>query len=142
VCREAGDRRGEVHALWWLGRTDLEAGELAAARARFGDVLTTFRDFEMHEELADCLEDHATLAYLDGEPTAAVRIAGATDQYRRRRDLVLSPFGQRRWEARLRALREALPEAAFSQAWTRGQTTELGDAIELARSLATEKAAQ
>ena len=75
VCREAGDRRGEVHAVWWLGRTDLEAGDLAAARGRFGDVLRTFRDFEMREELADCLEDHAILTRMEATAHTAVCLA-------------------------------------------------------------------
>ncbi|HEY6513234.1 MAG TPA: hypothetical protein VI032_14710 [Burkholderiaceae bacterium] len=139
LSREAGDRRGEVHALWWLGRTDLQAGDLDAARGRFDDVLQTFRDFEMREELADCLEDHAILACLDGEPATAARLAGATHEFRRRRDLVLSPVGQRRWEQRLRTLREALPEAAFNEAWTRGRNTEIDDAIAAAQAHATDR---
>ncbi len=34
ICREAGDRRGEAHALGWLGKADLEAGDVDEARRR------------------------------------------------------------------------------------------------------------
>ena len=126
---------------WWLGRAELEAGDLGAARGRFGDVLRTFRDFEMREELADCLEDHTVLACLDGDPQTAVRIASATQAYRQRRGLVLSPFGQRRWDRRLRMMREALQEPAFSAAWTEGGATELDDAISAVRALSSSEPA-
>jgi len=141
VCREAGDRRGEAHALWWLGRADLEAGDLAAARSRLGDALRTFRDFHMHEELADCLEDHAVLASRDGQPETAIRIASATQDYRRRLDLVLSPHSQRRWNSRFEALRAGLPEPAFARAWDEGRVAALDDAIGAAQTLSAASAA-
>jgi tetratricopeptide (TPR) repeat protein len=136
VCRQAGDRRGEVHALWWLGRADLEAGLLDQARTRFGDALRTFQDFVMREEMADCLEDHAVLASRGGQVSTAVRIAAATFEYRRRLDLVLSPYGQRRWDARMQSLRSGLPETEFTRMWDEGRDADLGEVIRVAQSLA------
>ena len=141
VCRDAGDRRGEAHALWWLGKTDLDAGELVAARRRLGDALRTFRDFEMREELAECLEDHAVLAGRQGEAVIGLRIASTVHEYRRRLDLVRSPHRQRRWQASVEALQVAVPGPAYVRAWDEGRTADLEAAIGAALALHTEFAA-
>jgi predicted ATPase/class 3 adenylate cyclase len=121
ICRDAGDRRGEARALWWLGRIDLEVDDLAPARQKLGTVLQVFHDFAMHEEWADCVEDHAMVALRDGLWAPAALIAGAAQQYRQRLGLVLAPHGQRRWAARQEALRVAMPRTVFDQAWQDGQ---------------------
>jgi tetratricopeptide (TPR) repeat protein len=129
ICREAGDRRGEAHALCWLGKLDLEAGIIDVARRRLGEALQTFRDFEMHEELVDCLEDHAELARCMGNAELAARLAGAAWQYRGRLDLVRPPKGELRWQARLAALRSARPEPMFTAAWEAGSRTHASTAV-------------
>ena len=131
VCTEAGDRRGSTKAQWWLGRLDLEAGELTAASARLREALQTFLDFEMRKPLAECLEDHAMLALHQGAPADAVLLAGAAMAYRQSFDLVRSPYGQRLWQARLEKLRAGLKAPEFATAWERGQMIPLGDALGL-----------
>jgi len=135
VCREAGDKRGEAHALWWLGKADLEGGELVAARSRLGDSLQTFRDFEMREELVECLEDHAVLAALQEEPEVGVRLAATAQAYRSRLDLVRSPHGERQWHTRLEILRTGLTVERFTEGWNVGSEDELETAIRAARTL-------
>ena len=137
VCSEAGDRRGSALAQWCLGRLDLQAGELAVAIGRLAETLQTFRDFEMREPLAECLEDHAVLAGRQGEPVTAVRVASAAQEYRLRFDLVRSPHSQRRWQQRFEALRASVPDAVFASAWEQGQNTGLDAAIRLAKDRAT-----
>ena len=141
VCREAGDRRGEASAIWWLGKADLEQGQFAAARSRLGDALRTFRDFEMREALAECLEDHAVLASQQGEPAIGVRIASTVQEYRRRLDLVRSPRGQLRWDVRFESLRAGLPEPEFARAWDEGRVAGLEEALRAALALHAEVAA-
>lgn len=135
VCCAAGDRRGEAHATWWLGRADLDADDAAAAKVRLGQALETFDDFAMREELADCLEDHAILACLIGVPDVAIRLAGATHEYRRRLGLVQSPHTRKRWHARFDALGMTLPKTAFESAWDEGRAMDLHGATVLAHAL-------
>jgi non-specific serine/threonine protein kinase len=137
ICREAGDRRGEAHALCWLGKMDLEAGDLEAARRRLGQALQTFRDFEMREELVECLEDHAELARRMGNAELATHLAGAAGQYRGRLELARSQRGELRWQARLAALRSTLPEPRFSAVWEAGSGTEASNAVRDAQSFFT-----
>ena len=139
VCSEAGDRRGSTQAQWWLGRLDLDSGELVSAASRLLEALQTFRDFEMREPLAECLEDYAVLVQLQGAqalqvaPATAVRLASASQAYRLSFDLVRSPQSERRWQVRLVALRASLSPAAFDEAWELGRETAAAEAISLVR---------
>ena len=101
VCREAGDKRGEANALRWLARVDLQAGDLASARARLSDALRAFRAFEMREELLGCLEDHAEVAEAEGKREIAVGLVAAAARSRER--LCLDPFAA--WRAALAGAR-------------------------------------
>jgi len=138
VCRDAGDRRGEAHALWWLGKANLYAGDAHSALTHLGNALQTFRDFEMWEELTECLGDHSHLARQLGELETGVRIASTVQEYRRRLQLVRSPHRQRRWEASILALRSSLPEPAFASAWDEGRTADLESVIRAALALKAE----
>jgi predicted ATPase/class 3 adenylate cyclase len=135
ICNEAGDRRGVAHAKCWLGKLDLAAGELEAARSRLGEALQAFHGFEMREELVDSLEDHAELALRMGNARLGVRLAAAAEEYRRRLELSRSPKGQWRWQARLDALRAALPGREFAATWAAAGRIELGVAVRDAQTL-------
>ena len=125
VCREAGDRRGEAHARYWLGKIALQAGEVDVARRELSDAVLAFRDFEMREELVDCIEDHVELAQRTGRAELGARLAGAAQQYRARLDIARAPKAQQRWLARVAALRLALSEPTFDSAWDLGGRGEL-----------------
>ena len=129
ICREAADRRGEAHALGWLGKTDLAAGNVEAARSRLGEALQTFRKAEMREELLDSLEDHAELARRIGNLELAVHISAVAENYRGRLDLARSPKGESRWQARLAALRSALPDVLFADIWEEGSHADFSAAV-------------
>ena len=135
VCRDAGDRRGEAHAQYWLGKMDLQAGDLDGARRRLGEALLAFREVEMREELADCLEDHAELAHCQGHAQAAVRLAAAASAFRARLAIARSPRAERRWQARMAALHAALAAPQFGAVWDAGSRLELGTALHEAQSL-------
>jgi len=134
VCREAGDKRGEANALWWLGKADLQGGDIASARSRLGDALRAFRAFEMWEELLGCLEDQAALAYAEGRADAAVHLAAATTVSRDRLRLERPPGSGQRWQVQLDALHQAIAGAAFDEAWNEGRDWPIDRAIRSALS--------
>lgn len=141
VCREAGDKRGEANAQWWLGKVDLRQGDLAAARQRLGDAVVAFRGFEMHEPMLGCLEDQAELARLEGDPLLAVRLAALVGKVRERLNLARSPRNEQRWRDELDRLRAAVDPAEHAAAWATGAEWEIDQAIAAARArLAAEPA--
>ena len=129
VCRDAGDKRGEANALWWLGRADLQAGDLASAKSRLADALQAFRSSEMWEELLGNLEDHATLAAVDGRAETAVHLASAASMSRDRLRLARSPRGEQRWRAQLESMRQRMTSADFQSAWNEGCEWQIDQAI-------------
>jgi predicted ATPase/class 3 adenylate cyclase len=134
VCREAGDKRGEANALWWMGKIDLRTADLASARNRFNDSLRAFRAFEMWEELIGCLEDHALLALAEGRASAAASLAAAAAAPRGRLGLQRTPRAERRWEECVSAIRSALGAAEFESAWDRGTEWQIDAAVQCAES--------
>lgn len=132
VCRDSGDRRGEANALRWLGKTDLKRGDLHSARAKISEALRTFDEFEMREEMVDCVEDFAEVALREGRSEEATQLAGAADQARSRLAVARPPREERLWQDLLERLREALPRVDFDVAWHEGQRWETKDAVQAA----------
>jgi predicted ATPase/class 3 adenylate cyclase len=141
VCREAGDKRGEATALWWMGRVDRVRGDGHAARVRLGGALRAFRAFEMHEELLGCLEDHAALWHSLGQDSEAVRMLAAVDTSRRRLALTRPPRAEARIRASVASLRASLGDAAFDAEWSAGINREIGEAAAAALAVAPEEEA-
>ncbi len=141
VCRDAGDKRGEANALWWLAQ-----GRPAVRRPRVGAGaalamrLRAFRAFEMREELLGCLEDHAELAEAEGKREVAVGLAAAATRSRERLGLPRSPRGELRWQALLGRLRRAMTEGPFDSAWDDEQRWQIDEAIGQALSARLERA--
>jgi predicted ATPase/class 3 adenylate cyclase len=117
VCSEAADTRGAAHALLWLGRAALRRAELAAAGRQLGEALTAFRDFDMREELLDCLADHAVLAQASGATELAARLAATATRLRDRLGLARPPRLEQLWQVHLQTIREAAGGKAFDAAW-------------------------
>lgn len=134
VCREAADKRGEANALRWLGKTDLQAGELACARARLDQAMRAFRAFEMWEELLGGLDDFAALIHREGAAGLAVRVLAAAAIARKRLRLVRSPSAENRAQKQAAALRATLTERVFESHWNEGCEWAIDHAIELALS--------
>ena len=132
VCREAGDKHGEANALRWLGRSDVERGDLASARRRLADALRTFRAFEMRDELLGCLEDHAVVSRLESNPELAARLSAAVHGSREKLGLARAPRLEQRWQAHVEALRRALAQPAFDDAWLDGRGLDLDQTLRIA----------
>ena len=88
----------------------------------------------MREELLGCLEDHASLARTQGATDLAVRLAAAAATSRQRFNLIRSPRVERRWNAQLDSLREAVTSTAFDLAWSEGQAWPVDHAVRMALS--------
>jgi predicted ATPase/class 3 adenylate cyclase len=132
ICRAAGDKRGEAKALWGLGRTELAAGQAAAARAPLDEALRALREFELRDELIGCIEDHAQLALAGEAHAAGTRLLGMAERTRQRLDLALPPRQQARVAAVRDALHEALGDVAFQAATKEGEALAVDQAIALA----------
>ncbi len=132
VCREAGDKRGEAMASWWLGKVDLQMADLGSAQVRLGEALTAFRAFGMREEVLGCLEDHAALMGSRSNVEAAVRLAAAAAGSRHRLNLVRTPRTELAWQAALTGWRERLQSEGFDEAWFEGSEWNVDHAIQSA----------
>jgi tetratricopeptide (TPR) repeat protein len=128
VCTAAADKRGEVSASWWLGRLDLQSGNLEQAGARLRDALRGFRTFEMRAELLSCIEDHAVLACRSSAHARAAKLAAAAAALRKRLGLARSPRAEQRWTAELDALRNFAPDV-FERGWLEGEAWDLEQAM-------------
>jgi predicted ATPase/class 3 adenylate cyclase/predicted negative regulator of RcsB-dependent stress response len=134
ICTEAGDRHGAARATGWFGRIHLAAGDLASARKHLCDAAQTLLEFEMREELIECLEVQAELAGQLGQAELAARLAGAAQAYRSRLDLARSPKAAGRWERRLASLRQTLGPMTFDAAWNAGLALDFRAAIRQANT--------
>jgi len=134
VCREAGDKRGEANAQWWLGKLAMKQREPASARQRLDEAVVAFRNFEMREEMIGCLEDHAVLAFAEGSTELAAKLAAVTAAWRKRLDIRHSPPNALRWEAELQSMRQSLGSTAFDAAWRDGSEWQIDRAIRSAQT--------
>jgi tetratricopeptide (TPR) repeat protein len=133
VSQKAADKRNEASALWWLGKIDLLAGDLAAAKMKFGAALRVFSASEMFSEMLGCLEDHAALLKVVGRGEDGATLCGATDAMRERLALPRAPFQEAAWKELVRDLRSATA-SNFDHAWKRGTALELRDAVSFAQA--------
>jgi predicted ATPase/class 3 adenylate cyclase len=129
VCREANDSRGETQVGWWLGRTDLAAGDLPSARERLGKALRAFHGFEMWDELLACVEDHARLVHAEGRSELGLGLVAAAARARERLGLPRARRDVQLLEPALRAMRNAMSDAAQHAAWAAGRAWDIDDAI-------------
>jgi predicted ATPase len=129
ASREAADRRGEANALRWLGKCDLQAGDLTSSRDRLCEAMRRLRDLDMWEELLGCLEDAAELVQLEGHAERAVRIFAAATKARELLQLRRFPREELRHDARVKSYRGAVAPDSFDLNWREGQTWSVDDAI-------------
>ena len=132
VCQQAGDKRGEASATWWLGRIELELGAVHAARTPLQQALREFQSHDMRAQLLGCLDDMALLLMREGAPEPALKLAAAADQARSRLKLRRSPWEEPRWRSRLQEMRALLPPPLAEAAERGGREWETEDAVRAA----------
>jgi predicted ATPase/DNA-binding SARP family transcriptional activator len=129
-------------AYQMLGSTVLQQGDTARAAWAFRESLAALRHDPQYMFLARGLEMVGVLS--DGKDHAleGVRLLGAGEAQRERISAGIFKTDRAIIEPRVAAMRAALGDAAFAEAWAEGRRLTLRDAIELAlaRSRAVPKA--
>jgi predicted ATPase/class 3 adenylate cyclase len=125
VATDAGDRRGAASATWWLGKLDLEAADLAAARRGLAEAMQAFRAFQMREELIGCLEDTAALLLAERSPLQAARLSGLVERLREQLALPHWPRQLQQWQDRLAAIRAEIEPETYEAARGEGRAADL-----------------
>jgi predicted ATPase/class 3 adenylate cyclase len=130
LYREVDDRQGTGYALKELGRADYRLGDYAAARAHVTRALAAWHAWGYPAGIAYVLDLLAALAATCGQPTRALRLAGAAQSVKatpgrdRQRARAETQFDQKMADAR-----QALGEAAAAAAWAEGQAMSLDQAV-------------
>jgi predicted ATPase/DNA-binding CsgD family transcriptional regulator len=131
------DQQGIVKSLTALGHVRLELGQRAAALEAFADAMRRARASGERIRLIRSLEGVARwLAARD--PSAAVRLAAATDGQRHVLGAELWPSERRFLDSWLGDARRALGPVAYEQAWEDGHASTLAQAFSLAEALTIE----
>ncbi|HUP07642.1 MAG TPA: tetratricopeptide repeat protein [Caldimonas sp.] len=121
ICRDAGDKRGEVLATWWLGRVQLREQDLEGARRSLTTAVSAFRAFDIREDLVIGLGDISQLALAEGQASLAVQLAAAVDATSQRLALRRSPHDAQSWAAHLASLRASISAEDHEAAWAKGK---------------------
>ena len=127
---EVGDQDQMAAALRNLGRVAAAQGEHAEARRLIGESLAVNR--RIGDRRGDAASAVALAAILAGHdrPREAARLAGsAMASLARHGVTTLIPMEQVLYESLVAALRSSLGEAAFTAAWSTGQSIALDEAL-------------
>ncbi|HTS21196.1 MAG TPA: tetratricopeptide repeat protein [Casimicrobiaceae bacterium] len=134
LYRELGDRGGVATALENLAAVAFAVRDFAAAQALGRQSLSIHAELGEKVGIRAALDGLAAVAADSGDPLRAARVWGATE---RLLDEIGAPRyvqDQRDYDRRVAALRAALGEAAFDQAWRLGCSLTLEEAIAFALS--------
>jgi tetratricopeptide (TPR) repeat protein len=134
ICRDAGDKRGVALALWWLGKIELQEGDIDAARRSLVAALTAFRAFEMREDLVRGLGDWSALSAAEGRMQLAVQLTAAVDHASARLALRRPPRSAQRWLAHVDSLRTSMRPDEFEAARSQGDGWDIDEALRMAQS--------
>ena len=133
--RNAGDKKAIARILMNLGEARMERSEFAAAEGFIAESLRLCREIGSQWDITDLLELMATVQNAFGDPEAAATLFGAGEALR---DLLGAPLPEAEhaaYEARVAAVRAALPPGAFERAWAHGRSLSGDDAVEYALTL-------
>jgi predicted ATPase len=128
IKRELGEARAIAFILYDLGRLALEEGDLEAARAHFREGLESVRTLGAKALILLYVEGLAAWWRKRGEATRAARLFAAAAAYRERAGIPVPRVNRARHERELEAVRSALDETSFDEAWQEGEATALEEA--------------
>ena len=115
--------------LVFLGYTDCEEGDYAAARSRFLQMNETLPLIEFPWGATYTLEGFARLAAAQGQAARALRLAGATDALRQTYGVAIGPIGEAAFERSIEPAWRALDEDNGKAAWEEGRAMTLDEAL-------------
>jgi hypothetical protein len=96
--------------------------------------LSSFRAFEMREDLVSGLGDWSALAAAEGRLELAVRLSAAVDAASERLALWRPPRSAHRWVAHVDSLRASMTADEFDAARTEGKGWDIDEALRRAQS--------
>jgi tetratricopeptide (TPR) repeat protein len=137
-ARDLGDRFGSTWLAAWsrvqLGTLSVLRGDLRQTRVLLDEALDLSVAARSTAGVALCLAAYARLAFAEGHPARAARLAGAAEGLRRRAGLRVWPT-LRHVETELVAeLRQELGAERFDQAFSAGSGLSQRGAVTVARS--------
>ncbi len=134
LFQELGDRLQRTVIMRFLGDIARAQGNLVQAIDRFRESLKLCRELGDKHGLAQSLLGLAKVVGAGGDPQSAALLFSAADALRRAIDEGLPPTEQTAYDQDLTAVRGALGDTVFTQAWATGQSMSLEQAMELAES--------
>jgi non-specific serine/threonine protein kinase len=142
-CTAFGDREGIARQVFSLGHLALDRGDLAQARARFGECVSMFLELNCVYGLAYGVEGMSDVADAAGQAELAVRLAGYAAAARERAGAGAAAEWRARHARHVQAARQALGARA-DRVWAEGRGLSGGEArlVALGRSLPTPAPAQ
>ncbi|RIK35939.1 MAG: hypothetical protein DCC55_28815 [Chloroflexi bacterium] len=135
LCQEVEDWLGACYALINLGHSALDLHDPDRAIQALRDCANLLHPGQDQEVALWLLEACARLAVARGQPTAAVRLAGAAAALRSARRLHLPPTAQHYFDKIVHGLRSELDVAIFAAAQAEGEAMTLERATHEALTL-------
>jgi tetratricopeptide (TPR) repeat protein len=130
LYRELGDAHFTARTLGYLAYPALLTGDAERARSLTGTSLGLSLDLADTWGIAEGLERISAVHAAGGEPDRAARIAGAAHAVRATITLEPMPEDQAMIGRYLAEARSEIGEPAWNEAWERGHSMSLADAIE------------
>ncbi len=132
IRRQLGDKAGLALSLNTLADVVLDEGDFGSARPLLDESLAISRELGDQTAIAYLVEDYAGLAAAERKSTRALQLAGFAAALRESIGAPLPPSEQARVDRMLLPARQALEEAAASEAWESGRLLKLEQVVEMA----------
>jgi non-specific serine/threonine protein kinase len=137
VLQEALQTSRDVGNIWIVGAVLLDLAQIALGRRDNGratallvECLAAAQQISDSRRIAECLEGFGELAAASGRAERAARLLGAAQAVRDAHGSTLQPVNRPIHASSLAAARQALGDAAFSDAWDAGRAMQLEHALE------------
>jgi predicted ATPase len=127
---ELGDRWGIAGTLADLGSLAREQRDYSTAHSLYRESIKIFQELEHKRGIARLLECFACTAAAQADPERSLRLAGAAAALRQNIGAPLTPTEQRKLEASLDAVRQAISNTAGATAWLQGWALPIEKAME------------
>jgi len=130
LFHELGDKRNIATALVILGIMAHHNEEPERAGRLFAEGLSLYREIGDRLGIAECLEGLGAVAATQGNLEQAARLLGVAEGLRDAMATPIPPSERAEYDRVVSAVRGALPEPIFSEAWERGRAIPLDEAVE------------
>jgi tetratricopeptide (TPR) repeat protein len=127
--------------LCTLGNVAFARGEGDRAITLYRESLTLYQKISDKRGIAECFESLAGVAAAAKEAGRAARLLGAAEAVR---EAIMAPVplsDRPAYDRSIAAIRQMLPQEAFSAAWAEGRKTSLEDAVNEALGISSPHAA-